>query len=94
MSSAPKLVVLVGPTGAGKSDTALALAEAAQTILLWSEAAFAETGPLGKAGDKVVLRPDIAAMIRAGYDPIMPAVARDASHALRLLARLHAADPS
>lgn len=72
----------------------LALAEAAQTILLWSEAAFAETGPLGKAGDKVVLRPDIAAMIRAGYDPIMPAVARDASHALRLLARLHAADPS
>lgn len=68
----------------------LALAQAAQTILLWSDLAFRDKGPLGKAGDKVVLRPDIAGIIRAGYDPVMPAVAQDASHALRLAARLEA----
>ncbi len=69
----------------------IALAEAAQVMLLWSEAAFAEAGPLGKAGDKVVLRPDIAAIIKAGYDPVMPPVATDPSHALRLAARMGAA---
>lgn len=68
----------------------LALAQAAQTILLWSDLAFRDKGPLGKAGDQVVLRPDIAGIIRAGYDPVMPAVAQDASHALRLAARLEA----
>lgn len=66
----------------------LALAEATQVMLLWSEAAFAEAGPLAKAGDRIVLRPDIAALIRAGYEQVMPAVADDPSHALRLYARL------
>ncbi len=66
----------------------LALAQAAETILLWSDTAFAETGPLGLAGEAVVLRPDIAGVIRAGYDPVLPAIATDASHALRLAARL------
>ena len=66
----------------------LALAEAAQMMLLWSEQTFAEVSPLGKAGEQVVLRPDIGDVIRAAYDPVMPAVARDASHALRLAARL------
>ena len=66
----------------------LALAEAAQVMLLWSDQAFAGTGPLGKAGDQVVLRPDIAAVIKAGYDPVMPQMSEDKSHALRLLARL------
>lgn len=65
----------------------LALAQAAQTIVLWSDLAFRDKGPLGRVGDKVVLRPDIAAIIRAAYDPVMPAVAEDASHALRLAAR-------
>ena len=66
----------------------LALAEAAQTILLWSDTAFRAKGPLAKAGETVILRPDIAGIIRAGYDPVMPAVADDPSHALRLAARL------
>lgn len=66
----------------------LALAEAAQMLLLWSDVAFVKAGPLGKAGDQVVLRPDIAAVIKAGYDPVMPAMAEDKSHALRLKARL------
>ena len=66
----------------------LALAEAAQMIVLWSEQAFAEAGPLGKLGEQVVLRPEIADLIRAAYDPVMPSVAADRSHALRLAARV------
>jgi len=37
-----------------------------------------------------VLRPDIAALLRAAYDPILPDAAQDASHALRLAARIGA----
>ncbi|MBT8458611.1 MAG: hypothetical protein HKP37_03445 [Boseongicola sp.] len=66
----------------------IALAQAAQTILLWSDAAFREKGPLAQIGEQVVLRPDISAVIRAGYDPVMPPVATDSSHALRLAARV------
>ena len=66
----------------------LALNEAAQVILLWGEGAFADVSPLGQAGGTVILRPEIAGVIRAGYDRVMPAVARDASHAYRLAARV------
>ena len=66
----------------------LALAQAAESIVLWSDTAFAEKGPLGRVEDRVVLRPDIAGVIRAGYDPVMPAVSSDPSHALRLAARI------
>ena len=69
----------------------LALGQVVQTILLWSDMAFRDSSPLAKVGDKVILRPDIAGVIRAAYDPVMPAVAWDASHALRLAARLRAA---
>lgn len=65
----------------------LALAQAAQIMLMWSDTAFKSMGPLGRAGKTTVLRPDIAALIQAGYDPIMPVVANDPSHALRLAAR-------
>ena len=66
----------------------LALAQAAQVICHWSDTAFAGTSPLAQVGGRVILRPDIAAVIRAAYDPVMPQVATDPSHALRLLARL------
>jgi len=66
----------------------IALAQAAQSVLLWSDMAFQDHGTLAKAGDTVVLHPDVAAIIRAGYDPIMPAIADDPSHALRLSARI------
>jgi hypothetical protein len=57
-------------------------------ILLWSDRAFAERSPLARTPDGVtVLRPGIAAVIRAAYDPVMPAAASDPSHALRLAAR-------
>lgn len=66
----------------------LALAEAVQCFLLWAEEAFAVQGPLGVASDRVILRPDIAAIVRAAYDPVMPDVAEDDSHALRMAARI------
>ena len=65
----------------------LALSQAVQTIVLWSDLAFQEASPLAMVGDVAVLRPDIAAVIKAGYDPVLPGVAVDASHALRLAAR-------
>ena len=66
----------------------LALAQAVQIILLWSDQAFSGASPLVNVSGKVMLNPDVAALIRAGYDPVMPSVANDASHALRLAARL------
>ena len=66
----------------------LALAQAAQVILLWSDQAFAGSSPLARVGAGVILRPVIAGVIRAAYGVAMPAVARDASHALRIAARL------
>lgn len=69
------------------ADT-LALSQAVQTILLWSDTAFREAAPLAVVNDRTVLRPEIAAVIRAAYDTVMPAVAHDPSHAIRLTARI------
>ena len=67
----------------------VALTQAVQTILLWSDRAFTDRSALAMTPEgAVVPRPEIAAVIRAGYDPVMPAFAQDASHALRLSARL------
>lgn len=66
----------------------LALSQIVQSVLLWSDRAFQDRSPLAVAGERTILRPEIAAVIRAAYDPTMPASADDASHALRLLARI------
>lgn len=66
----------------------LALSQVVQTILLWSDMAFRDRSPLAVAGGRTILRPEIAGLIRAAYDPVLPVVAQDASHALRLAARL------
>ncbi|GAB4275390.1 MAG: hypothetical protein Kow0013_29470 [Pararhodobacter sp.] len=68
----------------------IALLQAVQTIVLWSERAFADRSPLIRAKGVAVLRPEIAALIAAAYDRVMPAQATDPSHALRLAARLTA----
>ena len=73
---------------AAVSADTLALSQAVQTILLWSDNAFSDAPPLGLIEGKAVLRPEIADVIRAAYDPVMPVAARDASHALRLQARI------
>ncbi len=66
----------------------LALTQVVQTILLWSDEAFRTRSPLAVAGETTILRPDIADLIRAAYDPVLPRVAQDKSHALRLFARM------
>lgn len=65
----------------------LALVQVVQVMLVWSEDAFADQSPLAIAGDRVVLRPEIAAVVRAAYDPVLPAATGDPSHALRIFAR-------
>lgn len=66
----------------------LALGQVVQVVLLWSDSAFRERSPLALASGTTILRPDIARVIRAAYDPIMPPTAQDPSHALRLSARM------
>lgn len=67
----------------------LALTQAVQLYLLWGAEAFADAAPLARVeGRGTVLRPDIAGLIRAGYDPVMPVAADDPAHALRLAARM------
>jgi hypothetical protein len=66
----------------------LALLQAVQTILLWSDTAFLGASPLAEAGGRIILRPAIGALIRAAYDPVLPAMAQDPVHALRLAARV------
>lgn len=55
----------------------LAEATAMNSLLTWAR--------------QVAPSPALAALIRAAYDPVLPAVARDPSHGLRLAARLVAA---
>jgi hypothetical protein len=66
----------------------LALSQAVQVILLWSDRAFTAMSPLIDAGGRVILRPEIGALIRAAYDRVLPAMSRDPAHAYRLAARL------
>lgn len=68
----------------------IALAQAVQVVLLWSDNAFAGRSPLAVLPDNgaTVLKPEIAAVIAAAYDRMMPVAADDPSHALRLFARL------
>ena len=71
----------------------LALSQVVQSMLLWSDLAFRDRSPLALVdGTKTVLRPDIAGVIRAAYDPVMPVAAKDPSHALRIAARMAAAN--
>lgn len=63
----------------------LALSEAARMILLWGEGAPAF---LARDGDKTLLSPDVSALVRAAYDPVLPAATRDPVQAYRIGARL------
>jgi hypothetical protein len=67
----------------------LALGQAVQAIVLWSDRAFTRRPALARTDEgTTVLRPEIAAVIRTIYDPVLPVMARDPAHALRLLARM------
>lgn len=65
----------------------IALDMAVRAICLWADGAFAQ-GVLVQSDGRTVLHPGVAALIRAAYDPVLPAMAQDASHALRLFARM------
>lgn len=72
----------------------IALAQAVQAVVLWGEGAFGAKSPLALLPDgQTILRPEIAALIKAAYDPILPPCADDPSHALRLFARMQVAVP-
>ncbi len=66
----------------------IALSQATQALLLWSDTMFTQDSPLAQTESGAVIRPDVANVLRAAYDPVLPSAARDASHALRLYARL------
>ncbi|MFK7876619.1 MAG: hypothetical protein AB8B71_12705 [Paracoccaceae bacterium] len=66
----------------------LALSQAVQQMVLWSDVAFRGQSPLAVTADATVLRPEIGDVIRAVYDPVLPVMADDASHALRVAARI------
>ena len=67
----------------------LCLTQVVQSILLWSDLAFLSQAPLAILPDgRAVLRPEIGNLIRASYDPTLPELAEDKSHALRVFARL------
>ncbi len=71
----------------------LALSQAVQVLLMWGDRAFSEMSPLAVMPETgaTILRPEIAGVIAAAYDRMMPIAATDNSHALRLFARLQAA---
>ncbi|MGB3553622.1 MAG: hypothetical protein WBA25_03165 [Jannaschia sp.] len=66
----------------------LALNQMVQAMLLWSDTAFTDASPLAMIEARAVLRPDIADIMRAAYDPVLPSMSQDPAHAMRLAARL------
>ncbi len=68
----------------------IALSQAVQAMLTWGEGAFANASPLVRHPESgaALLRPEIAALLCAAYDRVMPVSATDPSHALRLFARI------
>ena len=66
----------------------LALSQIVQSMVLWSDTAFQDRSPLAVNGDTTIIQPDIAGVLRACYDPVLPVVAHDPSYALRLAARV------
>ena len=73
----------------------LALTQAVQSLLMWGDKAFAGASPLAVLPETgaTILRPEIAGVIAAAYDRMMPVSANDKSHALRLFARLQGPKP-
>lgn len=67
----------------------LALDQAVRTICLWADGAF-PTGALIEADGRIILRADVAGVIRAAYHPGLPAASIDPAHGLRLFARIPA----
>ena len=65
----------------------VALSQMVQAMLLWSDRAFADASPLALARGVAVLRPDVAEVMRAAYDPVLPPMSEDPATAHRIAAR-------
>ena len=71
------------------SAETLCLSQIVQSILLWSDQAFQSQSPLAVVeGGRIILRTEIAKLIRAAYSASLPAHSNDPSFALRLFARI------
>ena len=68
----------------------VALLQAVQTVLLWSDTAFRDRAPLVRIEGAAILRPDLGALIRAAYHPALPVTSREPALAYRLAARMGA----
>ena len=67
----------------------LALSQAVQMMVLWSDRAFLQVSPLAvMGGGGVIVKPEISGLLAAAYHAVMPVAASDPSHALRLSARM------
>ena len=74
------------------SAQTLAVSQAVQSLLLWSDNAFAATAPVAvlQPTGRAVVKPWHAALVRAAYDPVLPDTADNPAFALRLQARMAA----
>lgn len=83
------VLIRVDQATADQPVQTLATAETLQSLLVWSEGAFANDSPIAKlaVNNLVIVKPEYAAVVRAAYDPVMPVAADDPSHALRISAR-------
>lgn len=71
--------------------TVLAVGQAIRTLLLWAEDAFADESPVSTNDQGgPALKRWCAELLRAAYDPTIPAYASDPALALRLAARVAA----
>ena len=68
----------------------VALSQAVQMIVLWSDMAFRGASPLEVLDGVAMLKRDVGAVIRAGYDKVLPDMSRDPNHGVRLAARVGA----
>ena len=66
-----------------------ALLQVVKIMLLWSDLVFQNQSPLVVLDTGVItVRPEIMAVLKAAYDPIMPPQSNDSSHAMRIEARI------
>ena len=67
----------------------IALSQAVQVILLWSDQAFVDASPLLAGPDgSVLLKPEIGALVRSAYDPVLSPMSQDPTLTYRLSARM------
>lgn len=71
------------------SAQTLAVSQAVQSMLLWSDTAFRTESPVALTAEGLcVVKPGHADLLRAAYDPGLPASGSDPALALRLAARM------